>query len=122
MASPQRASYMERKVNFMLNCLQKFLSPSLTYLDISHRQRNQRTSQEEPHQAETRFWALATFTFRPPPDGCIAFWSKEAQGIIILNLMRMNVKRAAECNEQHFVKCLTPLPLSPSFPLLALFA
>lgn len=29
--------------------------------------------------------------------------------------MRMNVKRAAECNEQHFVKCLTPLSLSPSW-------
>lgn len=31
--------------------------------------------------------------------------------------MRMNVKRAAECNEQHFVKCLTPLSLCLSiFP------
>lgn len=40
---------------------------------------------------------------------------REAQGIIILNLMRMNVKRAAECNEQHFVKCLrTPLPIPHS--------
>lgn len=37
---------------------------------------------------------------------------REAQGIIILNLMRMNVKRAAECNEQHFVKCLHTPPHS----------